>query len=178
MKIRPLGVESVREKVLHEKRRTDRQTTTMMVTFRNFVNAPKNVTAESDSMENQWISFHTLLYPVDPKILRGFRVYSHDFPRNVSVVLCPGMTDHIRYRLFRCLHLQQEYGFMPAVSSVIQVDIMTIWETEISHPTNARGTLPPKTKRPGKQADHSPPQYRAWIYTSSQVFVFIAQCLH
>jgi hypothetical protein len=43
------------------------------------------------------------------------------------------------------------------------------------------GTLSPRVKRPGREADHSPPSsaevMNAWRYTSTPKYVFMAWCL-
>jgi len=41
-------------------------------------------------------------------------------------------------------------------------------------------TLSPEVKRPGREADHSPPsdaEVNAWSYTSTPPYVFMAWCL-
>jgi hypothetical protein len=41
--------------------------------------------------------------------------------------------------------------------------------------------LPPGVKRPGSETDHSPPTSseikKMWLYTSTPIYVFMAQCL-
>jgi hypothetical protein len=53
-----------------------------------------------------------------------------------------------------------------------------------SHPVSYQlglGALSPAVKRPGREADHSPPTgaevRKTWIYTSTPTYTFMVQCL-
>jgi hypothetical protein len=80
------------------------------------------------------------------------------------------------------IHVHKEFCYrtehlLPCVGSTVHDDIGAVLA---SYPMGTRGSFR-GVKRPGREADHSPPSSaevrNAWSYTSSPQYVFMAWCL-